>query len=126
MKINQKGTCLDFITDTVFCYYEFKDEKTASQFKSFYEEHLFNPTFKKSEIKISMIDGYAYVNGYIIENTNLGIHKIDNSYWVLDYIPTGQFITCNFISRKQALIASVEKLALLYDKGFDIFKKKGW
>ena len=122
MKINQKGASLDFISDTVFCFYDFKDEKTASQFKTLYEQHLLNPKFKKSDINISTIDGDIKVGGYIIENTNLAVHKYKNTF-ILDYIPTGQYITCNFNSRKQALIGSVEQLALVYDKGFDIFNE---
>lgn len=95
--------------------------KQNGQFKALYELYLLNPKFKRAEIKISSLsDEEITVNGYIIENTNLGLHKIEKS-WVLDYIPTGQYIACNFNSRKQALIGSVEKLALAYNRGFDIF-----
>lgn len=124
MKINQNGNCLDFITDTVFCFYYFKDEKTASQFKTLYEQHLLNPKFKKSDINISTIDGDIKVGGYIIGNTNLAVHKYKNS-WILDYIPTGQSFAYGFL-REQALINSVESLALAYDIGFDIFNSIKW
>lgn len=121
MEIKQQGRYLDFITDTAISFYGFKDEKTASQFKSLYEQHLLNPKLKKAEIRISTIDGDIKVDGYVIENTNLALHKLDNSYWVLDYISTGQYIACGFNSRKQALIDSLESLALAYDRDFDIF-----